>query len=527
MRFSSILYLLAVIFCSCSCVSDLSDGTYTLELYSHGDLHGRYFSSLPSISSVVKEARRDSGGERVVFIDLGDHNHGTDAAYYFNHIYGYSKGEEHLYSRLANELEYDAIVAGNHDFEPGPLIYDKIVQELHMPYLGANVLDSSSLKSYFKPYTILNKGGIKVAVVGFTTPYASLWLGTEKRKGLIFENIHKIADSLVNYVNRVEKPHFTILSLHSGLGNGSQDDYENVSSYLAHSLTGADIILSAHDHLPKISSINGVYILNSGPYGKILDKAVVTLTVKDGKIVGKEIIAEEIHTQDILPDSIFLQKFSPERQLVSDFAQSPIGCIEKEINPKLILQGPCTYSNLLHYVQMIECGADLSFVSPTKYMGVVETGEVTYNDILEMYPFENSLYKVRMTGEQIRRYLEIAYSIFDSNGNIIGKPYKFDCAGGIKYKVTLSRPVGERVEIISFTNGREFSLKDSYTVAMVSYRANGGGELILEATGLEPDQLEEIIIGKYPDVRTLLYRFFKSSLPLSSTDGIASWKLVK
>ena len=92
-----------------------------------------------------------------MFIDLGDHNHGSDAAYYFNRIYDYPDNTDHIYSRLANELGYDAIVVGNHDIEAGYSIFNKIKEELKIPYLGANVLDNSSSYPYLQPYTVIDK----------------------------------------------------------------------------------------------------------------------------------------------------------------------------------------------------------------------------------------------------------------------------------------------------------------------------------------------------------------------------------
>ncbi len=526
MSLTRFIYLFLLSLAAFSCTEDLPDGEYTLELYSHGDLHGRFFSTLPRISTIIGEARNNSGREGVMFIDLGDHNHGSDAAYYFNRIYDYPDNTDHIYSRLANELGYDAIVVGNHDIEAGCSIFNKIKEELKMPYLGANVLDNSSSYSYLQPYTVIDKQGIKVAVIGFTTPSVELWVGKEKMNGIRIEKIHRMADSLVQHVNSVENPHFTILALHSGSGNGSSSDYENVASYLASNIKGVDLILSAHDHLSNVADIEGIYIVNSGPYGNILDKTTIELKIEDGKVLNKDISVEEINTKGVLPDSSFLGLFSKEIKLAEDFSNTSLGIIDSEIDPKLILGAPCTYSNLLHYVQLQESGADISFVSPTKFTGTIDVGNVTYGDILELYPFENTLYTVSMTGIQIKKYLEESYSIFNSTGKVVGKPYMFDCAGGLKYEITLSKPVGERVEILSFTDGTLFDLNSTYKAAMVSYRANGGGELLQKATGLEPSQLDSIILQRSSDIRDLLFQFLKSGKPLSVTDGIADWQII-
>ena len=527
MRICHILLLLAVAFSSCSRASRLPDGTYTLELYSHGDLHGNFFTTLPKIASIVQQARDSVGEENVLFIDLGDHNHGSNSAYYFNHIYRYPQGEGHLYSRIANSLKYDAIVAGNHDIEAGFENFNKIKEELQMPYLAANVIDSATRSPYLHPYAILDKNGLKIAVIGFTTPSVELWLGPEKRGGLHFERIQNMADSLVKQVNEVEKPQFTILALHSGAGDGTVSDYENVASYLASNISGVDLILAAHDHLSSISYENGVYILNSGPYGAILNNAQIRVYVKDGKIVGKNVVPVAIHTADADPSQDFLNMFTEEISEVDRFSNSPIGKTDRDIDPGKIFNSPCAYSNLLHFVQLQCTGADISFVSPTKSGNILKEGVVSWNDILQLYPFENILYKVRLKGSEIKKYLEESYSIFDDKGKTVGKPYKFDCAGGVIYEVTLSRPVGERVHIFSFTNGQKFDMDSTYSAAMVSYRANGGGGLLSKATGLESSQLGGICTGKYTDVRELLYRFFSSSVSLEATEGCAQWRLIK
>ena len=151
-----------VILSSCifSCKSSLPDGEYELSLYSHGDIHGNWFTTLPSIAGEVNAERERIGEDKVIFIDLGDHNHGSDAAYYFNHIYEYSPDEEHVWSKVANYLKYDAVVVGNHDIEAGPENWDKIKSELDMPYLAANIHSGNPHEPYFTPYTILNKGGL-------------------------------------------------------------------------------------------------------------------------------------------------------------------------------------------------------------------------------------------------------------------------------------------------------------------------------------------------------------------------------
>ena len=524
-RTLKILCMVILSSCIFSCKDNLPDGEYELYLYSHGDIHGNWFTTLPSIAGEVNAERNRIGEDKVIFIDLGDHNHGSDAAYYYNHLYEYSPGEEHIWSRVANYLKYDAVVVGNHDIEAGPENWDKIKQELDMPYLAGNVLDSSNFKPYFQPYTILDKGGLKIAVIGFTTPSAKLWLGSEKKKNLHFADIHLMADSLVKHVNLTENPHFTILALHSGRGDGSVTDTEDVASYLESNLDGADLILSAHDHRGGISRGMKNYIVSTDAYGKELIKTKIKISIEDGKATEKYLSMTDmkvISTDTILPCRNFLNHFEKEIKTVGEFSSTVIGMADLDIDPKLILTGNCTYSNLIHNVQLDETGADISFVSPSKFRGIVSAGDITYNDILQMYPFENILYKVNLSGREILAYLEEAYSIFGpkigNNRKLVGSPQNFDCAGGIRYEADLEKPAGSRIRILSFKDGRKFHLDSTYTAAMVSYRANGGGELMMKATGLEAEELGSRVIDKYSDVRELIFNFFRSGKSLKKLE---------
>ena len=516
----SIKLLCMVILSSCifSCRNNLPDGEYELTLFSHGDIHGNWFTTLPAIAGHVNAERERIGDDKVIFLDLGDHNHGSDAAYYYNHIYEYNPGEEHLWSRVADYIKYDAVVVGNHDIEAGPQNWKKIKGELDMPYLAANILDSTTFKPYFQPYTVLDKGGIKVAVIGFTTPAAKLWLGSEKKSGIHFEEICVLADSLVRFVNEKEQPHFTILALHSGIGSGLQYDTEDVAAYLGSTLEGADLILAAHDHKGVIKKYENNYVASTDAYGKDIIRTGISIVIEDGKTIEKQLSIESIKTDSLLPCRNFQSHFAKEMKCVEEFSDSVIGQADIDIDPKQILKGSCTYSNLLHHVQLEESGADISFVSPSKFRGIVPAGEITYKQILQMYPFENILYMVRLQGREILAYLEESYKIFASDGKLVGSPQNFDCAGGMDYTVDFEQPVGKRIKIHSLENGKAFNPDSDYTVAMVSYRANGGGELMMKATSLTADELESRVIAKYSDVRELIFNFFKSSKSLKKLE---------
>ena len=97
----------------------------------------------------------------------------------------------------------------------------------------------------------------------------------------------------------------------------------------------------------------------------------------------------------------------------------------------------------------------------------------------------------------------------------------------MRYTVDFSKPLGSRVNVISFTDGRPFNEDATYTAAMASYRANGGGDLLLEATGLHLEQLEGIFIEKYGPVKEMLYEFFRGEKKTAaSLAAVSDWKIL-
>ena len=165
-----LLSLLAMISCH-----RIKDGEHVIHILTTNDVHGRYFDSLyvdnstrPSLLSVsayVDSLRTVWGEDNVVLIDAGDCLQGDNASFYYNFIDTVST---HLYARMVDYIGYDAVVVGNHDIETGHSVYDRVRKDMKTPFLAANAIDEGTGKSYFEEYVILRKGGVKVAVIGFT-----------------------------------------------------------------------------------------------------------------------------------------------------------------------------------------------------------------------------------------------------------------------------------------------------------------------------------------------------------------------
>lgn len=533
------------------------DGKYSVDLFATNDLHGRLFDSLyvnneanrhslANIAAFIKEQRYQKGAENIILVDVGDALQGDNSVYYANYIDTMNAGK-HLFTRVAEYLDYDALVVGNHDIETGHPVYDKIKAESEVPYLAANAVDVASGKSYFKPYTIVEKGGLKIAIIGMTNPNMKNWLGEELWYGLDFLPIKDLAETLVAEVRVKEKADVVVLAVHAGLGNGEAEDIENPARYLAANLQGVDVVLAAHDHQTACEKIwNGadsVLVLDGSNRARYLSNARIELDYKDGKLVGKSIEGELVPMENTPVDAEYLKTFREDFLKAKAFTNREIGYLAEDINTQDAFFGPSNYIDLVHTVQLWASNADISLAAPLTYNGTVKAGKLTYHDLFTIYPFENQLYVIELTGEQLFKCLEYSYDTWiktvsrpgDHIMNIrynekrggysfVNMAYNFDSAAGLDYEVDVQQPFGKRVVIKSLSNGQPFDMNAKYKVALSSYRANGGGDLLTKGAGIPKDALDSIIVEKMADIRGLIFSYYKTRMAKKNVQ--ATWKFV-
>ena len=547
-------------FTATSCSGNkLEDGTYKFEVYATNDLHGRFFDSLyvnnaryqthkhslASVSTAIKEARNNIGNQNVVLLDIGDHLQGDNAVYFSNFVDTVS---EHIFSRVMNYLEYDATVVGNHDIEPGAAVYDKVVKELNMPYLAANAINTKTGNPYFEPYTILNKGGVKIAVIGMTNPNIPNWLAPHLWEDIEFQEILASMEHWVKYVREKEQPHFVIAAIHAGLGDEERDSMENPARYVARNLKGIDLMLAAHDHQVVAEKVhNGekdIWVLEGGSRAAALSKASVELTVKDGKVVATIVNGETINMSDVKPDAEYMAHFRDDFLKVKEFTNREVGSLSNTITSSDAYFGPSAYIDMIHTLQLNASGADISFAAPLSFNATIEKGVLNYQNLLDIYPFENQLNVIELTGQEIKDYLEFSYANWVNadplkNGHLLNikmdekrnrwsfnhPSFNFDSAAGINYQVDITKADGQRINILSMANGSDFDLNATYKVALTSYRASGGGYLLEQGAGIGKEEISGRLVALYADIREILYDQMQADGILEA-EKLNHWKFV-
>ena len=512
--------------------------TVTLKVIETSDVHGHFFpwdfmegrplrGTLTRANSYINR-EREKFGDNLLLIDNGDILQGQPCVYWSNFV---MPEDENLAARVINYMQYDAETVGNHDIEPGHKVYDKWIREVHCPLLGANIVkeeckngeaNPQSIYTGLQPYSVHVKDGVKICVIGMLTPAIPNWLNKSIWKGIEFEEMVGCARKWVKYIQENEKPDLIFGLFHSGKDGGivTPDYEENATAAVAREVPGFDVIFFGHDHQVHnewITDKEGkqVLIIDPSCWVKNVAEANIVLTIQDGKVVNKDIKGVIVNVEDEIIDEQMLAHFQKDIDAVKAYVGQKIGCFKSPIYTRDSFFGNSAFTDLIHNLQLQITNADISLTAPLAFNSTIKAGDVTMADMFKLYRFENLLFTLRMTGEEVRKHLEYSYDMWT---NTMTSPddhalrlnadskddqqrtgfqyytFNFDSACGIDYEVDLTKPDGEKVKILRMSNGEPFDEKKWYKVAMNSYRANGGGELLTQGAGIPKDSLEARVL---------------------------------
>ncbi len=552
------IFLAAVALASCC---GPKDGEYTFRILTTNDVHGRYFDSLyvtdatdnalTNIAWYVDSLRQAEGAENVILLDDGDCLQGDNAAYYFNYIDTASK---HLFARMTEYIGYDAVVVGNHDIETGHKVYDRLVKTMEVPLLAANAIRTDNGKPYFQEYVTLKRHGLKITIIGFTNPNIKGWLSPVLWEGMTFESLIPMAQEAVDRIVAKEKSDVVIVAAHAGTGPGDGSSLESQGLDLFKSLRGVDFVVCAHDHRPVILQNDSICLINAGSHCRNLGSGTVKLNVKNGKVVSKTLQAELLPVDKKNVDTRMQELFHDDFEAVKAFTLKEVGQLRTDLRTRDAYCGMSDYLNLIHTLSLGCAPAQISFAAPLTFNGFIEAGTLVYNDLFTIYPYENQLFVVKMTGKEIKDYLEYSYDAWvntiasaddrllkivdrpdprtgQKRWSFISRSYNFDSAGGLVYTVDVTKPCGQRVEIQSLADGGAFDEAAQYNVAMTSYRASGGGSIMREGAGVDTDNIAERTVAYHPEIREILYEYLMENKEIASEkignpSVIGQWKFI-
>lgn len=463
------------------------------------DLHGNinpidYYTNKPDnrglakVATLIKRIRKEH--PNVLLIDSGDTIQGSPLASFHSRKHNQPPDPMML---VMSSLNYDAMAVGNHEYNFGLKVLEKARKEANFPWLSANTYDKTSQKPHYKPYVIKEVAGVRVGILGLTTPGVPYWDNPPNYAGLEFRAPVAEARRWVPVLREQERADVVVVAMHMGLGedlrtgevNPGQIPHENEAIAIAKEVPGIDVIFMGHTHrdVPSLY-LNGVLLTQANYWGRHLARADIYLqkTGAAWRVYAKS--ARTIPADDrVEPDPEVVKLAEPYDRETQAWLSKVVGESAEELTAREARFRDTAILDLIQKVQLEAGKADVSMVASFNSEARIDKGPVTVRDIAGLYIYENTLVVLEVTGQQLKDALEHSAKYYKpyvsgkTPSDLIDEKipaYNFDIAEGVTYDLDISKPIGQRIQNLRF-RGQPLSPSQKLRLATNNYRVNGGG----------------------------------------------------
>lgn len=448
--------------------------------YSYEDMKESTGDGLARVSTYVSQVREEN--PNTILVDAGDTIQGTIMT---DDLYS-KDTTDHPVPAALNYMGYDAWVLGNHEFNFGVDTLKEIIAQTDVPVLAANIKNADG--SYFTGagYTIVERGGVKVAIIGVTTPNIPRWDGT--KQGVADLTFESMADAVADCIEEIgDGADVIMVSTHAGLSAEYSTDGADAAQTILDKCPEVDVLQLGHTHT--------TYINNDGaiPVGETKNNASEVVRYDLTLNADKEITSATVETvsmKDVEPDQglrdVPAVKAAQEKA-VSFIQDNVLGHAAADFQPVNEIKGlpegrlqDTAVIDLIGTVQLENSGADVTAVALFKDTSDLKQGDLNYGNMFDIYKYPNVLYTVEVTGAEMKAYMEWAAECWNQwqpgDINISFNPdkagYLHDHFIGLNYEVNLSKPAGERIENVTF-KGEPLTDDMTLTLCVNDYRYTG------------------------------------------------------
>ena len=455
------------------------------------DVHGRatgwdyltdrpFAGGLVRVATVVDSLRLRYPGQ-VVVVDAGDLIQGDPFAAFFARE---ETKDPNPVIEAMNLVGYDAATPGNHEFNWGLPTLRRALVAAAFPYVSANIYGLPGDTLMYRPYVILRRGDIRIGIAGFTTPGVMVWDRENVRGQARVGRVAAGADGVLREMRR--QSDLAVVLIHSGMeGDASYDTTgvgpENVAASLADRPVPPDLVVVGHSHREMRDSVlRGVHFVQPKNWAQSVSVVHVDLVRENDRWRPAQWRAELVPLGNVEPSPRVTAGLAGAHQAVRDWTAQPLAEALGPMPATLARAGPSAIIGFIHAVQRKHTGAQLSAAAAFSTSGGFPAGQIRLADVAGIYPYENTLRAIRLSGAQLKAFLEHSsrYYRLDGTGragidsSVPG--YNFDMVSGASYEIDLTRPVGDRIRGLS-VGGRPVAPADSFTMAINNYRQGGGG----------------------------------------------------
>ena len=516
----------------------------TVTVLATTDMHGNlfpvdYVTGQPAARGLAKVATliraEEAGNPNHLLIDCGDTIQGTPLEYAYQDLVRTGSGPLGLKPATPldrdpmmlamNLLGYDAMAVGNHEYNFGLKNLNRARSDAHFPWLSANTSVAAGGKERpFDAYVIKNVGGVKVAVIGITTPAVPTWEKPENIGSYRFLPPVDALKKAVADLRASQHPDLIVVAAHTGLGRdlntGRPDNPDENATYaMAVGVPDVDAIVFGHSHSQLAGAMVGnVLLVQPKNWAISLARLDFTMERKPG---GGWTVAKKTSrlipvtgATPAAPDILAIGK--PYEELAERYLDTPVATSPAPLSAALGRVEDTAIVDAVQEVQLAYSHADVSFTALFNPAVRVPQGQVTVRQIAALYPYDNDLYMVEGDGKMVKDALENAARYYLScegarcsqlpltDRSVAG--FNFDMAEGVEYEIDLTRPEGSRIRNLRW-HGKPLAPDQKLRIAINNYRAAGsagysmfaGAKIIWRGQ----DEIRDMIVRYYTDKKKL------------------------
>ena len=501
------------------------------------DLHGNVWGfsyednaetdadGMARVYTYVQQVRAEN--PNTILTESGDFIQGTIMT---DDLFNKFPEKEHPVVAAMNFMGYDAITAGNHEFNWGITAMQTILGRSNAPVLAANVKDANGELVTGAGWTIVDRAGVKIAIIGVVTPNVPVWDGGKEG---IDDCTYEAANGAVkNAIAEIgDEADILVVSAHMGLEpefdteNGSDGAYK-----ILEDCPEIDVLQLGHYHVTVNEKIGDTIVVGGRNAAKEVSRVDLTLDADKNIVDAKA----EIVTMDGYEPSQEVRDLIQEAHdaAISYIQDDVVGSAAEKFQPEDEISGipqgwleDTAVLDLINMIQMEAAQADVSACALFKVTSDLPQGDLNYGNVFDIYKFDNTLYRVTVTGAELKAYMEWSVSYYNQwqEGDVTisfnpDQPsYLYDVFAGVDYEIDLSKPVGERIQNVMF-KGEPLTDDQTLTLAVNNYRFSSA----LKSKGLVAGDKEWESSGS---IRDMIVAYLAENSPVSpEVDN--NWKIV-
>ena len=504
--------------------------------YSYEDNTETTNNGMARLYTYIQQVRAEN--PNTILIDAGDDIQGTIMT---DDLYNKTPEEAHPVITAMNYMGYDAMTLGNHEFNWGISTMQTILGQADFPVLAANVTDAEGNYVTGAGWTIVEKDGVNVAIIGVVTPDVPIWDGgKEGIEEATFEAANEAVGKAIDEIG--DQADVIVVSAHMGMyAEFDEEDGSDSAQKILDDNPEIDVLQVAHNHVVVNDKQGNTVIGGVRNGGRDIARFDLTLD-KDNNVVDATV--EIVDMTDVTPSQEIreIPLVAEAHQKTIDYIAGgtdesgeplpPLGTTTAKFQPEDEIKGipagrlmDTAVMDLINQIQLENSGADVSAAALFKNTSDLPAGDINYGNIFDIYKFDNTLYRVEVTGAELKAYMEWSAECYnqweegDINISFDSEypDYLYDMFAGVDYEIDLSQPKGERIQNVMF-QGEPLKDDQTLTLAVNNYRYSSalkGQNLISGTKEWESSN----------SIRDMIVAYFAEHSPVAPTVD-NNWKIV-